>query len=60
MLYSYFLTTFRGSASGTDETAFLVDEGFLTTVGASLSVKFCAVGHVFFERAFNTHFPCVD
>ncbi len=49
-----------GAAGGADQAAFLIDEGLLSAVGADLPFCFGAVGEIFFQGAFYTHFPCVD
>ena len=54
------LSAFGGAAGGADQAAFLVDEGFLTAVGASLTAGFGTVGQIFLQSAFDTHLPSVD
>lgn len=54
------LAALGGAAGGADEAAFLVDEGFLAAVGATLTRGLGAVGEVLLECTFHTHFPCVD
>ena len=50
-----------GSTAGlADETAFLVDESFVATVGAFLALGFGAVEHIFLQSTFHTIFPSVD
>lgn len=54
------LAALGAAAVGADEAAFLVDEGLLTAVGATLTLGAGAVGEVFLEGTFDTHLPGVD
>ena len=43
-----------------DETAFLVDQRFVSAVGTLLAFGLCAVLDIFLEGAFHTVLPCID
>lgn len=54
------LSAAGGAAVGADEASLLIDEGFLSAVGASLSAELGSVGHILFEGPLDAHLPSVD
>ena len=54
------LSTARSSARLADEATFLVNQCFVTAVGALLAFGFRAVLDVFLQGAFHTVLPGVD
>ncbi len=48
------------TASGADETTFLIDKGFVAAVRAFLAFGLCAVCDVLLQSAFHTVFPGID
>ena len=54
------LTASGSTASGTDQTAFLVDQSFITAIRAFLSFGFRSVLNIFLQCTFYTVLPSVD
>lgn len=48
------------SASLADQTAFLVNQGFMTAVRTFHSLRFSSVLYIFFQGAFYTILPGID
>ena len=48
------------TASGADETTFLIDKGFVAAVQAFLAFGLCAVCDVLLQSAFHTVLPSID
>ena len=48
------------TASGADETTFLIDKGFVAAVRAFLSFGFRSVLDIFLQCTFYTVFPSID
>ena len=54
------LTASGSTTSGTDQTAFLIDQSFITAIRAFLSFGFRSVLNVFLQCTFHTIFPSID
>ena len=56
----HMLTASGSTASGTDQTAFLIDQSFITAIRAFLSFGFRSVLNIFLHCTFYTVLPSVD